>query len=189
MKSIDSKLLEACKKGEQKAQFTLYKRCFDPLIRICHRFANNRDDAVMLYNEAFYKILQGLDKLNDPNRFASWARHIMMNHCINEYKKKQTRSKYEASLPAQLENFALYEEEEEPKVRVSIPELREQIKDLPDRTQEVFQLFVLDECSHQEISDALDISVGTSKWHVNQARKQLREWLKRTVKSAKAWML
>ncbi|MBK8969058.1 MAG: hypothetical protein IPM36_20765 [Lewinellaceae bacterium] len=42
----------------------------------------------------------------------------------------------------------------------------------------MFNLFALDGYSHAEISSMLDISEGTSKWHVSFARGQLRSWIK-----------
>ena len=57
-------LIEACKKGDRKAQEELYKQCFSPLISICFRFANNKDDPAILLNEAFFKILQNIEKQN-----------------------------------------------------------------------------------------------------------------------------
>lgn len=51
------------------------------------------------------------------------------------------------------------------------------LRRLPPVTQQVFNLFALDGFSHREIGEMLDMSEGTSKWHVSFARKQLQSWI------------
>ena len=56
---------------------------------------------------------------------------------------------------------------------------------LPEMTRYVFNLFAIEGYSHAEIASSLQISDGTSKWHVSEARKILKLALeKRIVKSA-----
>ena len=49
------------------------------------------------------------------------------------------------------------------------------LKRLPDVSRNVFNLYVIDGYTHKEIGDLLDMSDGTSKWHLSNARKLLRE--------------
>ena len=58
------------------------------------------------------------------------------------------------------------------------------LRRLPPMTQQVFNLFALDGFSHREISEMLGMSEGTSKWHVNHARKQLQAWIKTEMNPA-----
>ena len=53
------------------------------------------------------------------------------------------------------------------------------IKELPDVSQKVFNLYVIEGYNHKEIGDLLGISEGTSKWHLSTARKVLREKLEK----------
>ncbi len=179
-------LIEACKKGDRKAQEELYKQCFSPLISICFRFANNKDDAAILLNEAFFKILQNIEKQNPNIPFMAWTRRITVNHCINEYRKDKTRKKYiettddetlsrHSDLEIDLDDSGEYSAE-------VLEIVKKEILNLPATTQEVFQLFILDGLSHKEIADSLGMQEGTSKWHVNNARKKLKEVLKGTLK-------
>ncbi len=45
---------------------------------------------------------------------------------------------------------------------------------IPDRSAEVFRLFAIEGYSHEEISEKMQISAGTSKWHLSHARERLR---------------
>ncbi|MDG1720831.1 MAG: sigma factor-like helix-turn-helix DNA-binding protein [Bacteroidia bacterium] len=56
---------------------------------------------------------------------------------------------------------------------------------LPDLTQKIFNLFAIDGYKHKEIGDYLGIPIGTSKWHVNDARKRLKVMLEKQVKTEK----
>ena len=56
---------------------------------------------------------------------------------------------------------------------------------LPDLTQKIFNLFAIDGYKHKEIGDYLGIPIGTSKWHVNDARKKLKVMLEKQAKAEK----
>jgi len=53
---------------------------------------------------------------------------------------------------------------------------------LPPKTRSVFNLFAIEGYKHQEIATMLEISEGTSKWHLNDARKLLRKKLEQLDK-------
>ena len=61
---------------------------------------------------------------------------------------------------------------------LSIEELMGVIGEISPVSKAVFNLFVIDGFSHKEIADKLNISVGTSKWHLSSARKQIQSRLK-----------
>jgi RNA polymerase sigma-70 factor (ECF subfamily) len=58
---------------------------------------------------------------------------------------------------------------------LQVEDLYRLIQKLPASSRSVFNLYVIDGYKHKEISDMLDISVGTSKWHLSNARKELQE--------------
>ena len=57
------------------------------------------------------------------------------------------------------------------------PEILELVRQLPPATQAVFNLFVIEGYSHNEIGQMMNISDGTSKWHLNEARKKLQNMI------------
>ncbi len=52
------------------------------------------------------------------------------------------------------------------------------VRQLPPATQAVFNLYVIDGYNHKEIGQLLNISVGTSKWHLSEARKSLQQMIR-----------
>ena len=59
--------------------------------------------------------------------------------------------------------------------------LEQMIQQLPETSKKVFNLYAIDGYTHKEIGEMLNISDGTSKWHVSHARKVLQEMLKKTM--------
>jgi RNA polymerase sigma-70 factor (ECF subfamily) len=68
--------------------------------------------------------------------------------------------------------------------RLDMEHLEALLRRLSPVTQQVFNLFAIDGFSHKEIGDMLQISEGTSKWHVNNARTHLQHWIKTELNPA-----
>jgi len=176
---IDVKLLKACAKNKRKAQEELYKACFLFLMPICKRFHQNEADAHAAYNDVFLKILNNLSKLDlDEVPFPSWAKRVMTNALIDEYRrnKKYREQIQKCDEERKLEfyskevvNDAITDYDER-----SILRLLDYLK--PD-SKRVFILYVIEGYSHKEIAHIMNMSVGTSKWHLSIARKELREMI------------
>ena len=56
-------------------------------------------------------------------------------------------------------------------------EIMELVKKLPPATHAVFVLYAVEGYNHREIAERLNISEGTSKWHLSEARKTLQKQL------------
>ena len=82
-------MLEACQRSDRKAQAALYKRCFSLLMGVCIRYVKQEDQAVALLNMGFLKILNNLDRYRSEVPFEAWARRIMINTVIDEYRKNK----------------------------------------------------------------------------------------------------
>ncbi|UTW61128.1 sigma-70 family RNA polymerase sigma factor [bacterium SCSIO 12741] len=187
MDRIRKEILDACIAGDRKAQLTLYKACYGPLLLICLRYKRDREEAAFLLNGAFYKVLKGLEKKDESVPFKAWAKRVTINYCIDDYHKNKTETEL---LPFDEElDFksiaadpfeAAYTQAKHDKIREV---LRFQMKKLPDKSQEVFQLYTMEGYSHAEIAELLNISEGTSKWHLNNARTKLKELLSMSLKN------
>ena len=85
--------------------------------------------------------------------------------CINEYRKDETRKKYvEVTDDETLSRYSDTEIELNDSGEYSseiLEIVKKEIHNLPNTTQEVFQLFILDGLSHKEIADSLGMQEGT----------------------------
>jgi RNA polymerase sigma factor (sigma-70 family) len=175
---IDAPLLKACKSKDRKAQHLLYKRCFGFLMSVCVRYKQDHDEARAILNFGFLKILTNLDKYNTDIPFEAWTRRIMINTIIDEF--RQNRKERETIEYSNFEEADLYDSHIDFNTadrQFDAEELEMMIKSLPEVSQKVFNLFAIDGFSHQQIGEMLNISIGTSKWHVSFARKELKQMI------------
>ncbi|AEV33365.1 RNA polymerase sigma factor, sigma-70 family [Owenweeksia hongkongensis DSM 17368] len=177
---VEKELLEACIKQERRAQFELYKRCYSILMSVCMRYERNKEDAEFMLNQVFHKILTHLDRYDDKAPFEAWIRRIAINTQIDEF-RKNSRSKLDYyEQPMDMAPLTVMDYNEADK-KFDAEELETMIRMLPPVSQKVFNLYVIDGYNHKEIADQLDMSEGTSKWHLSSARKKLKAMMKKIL--------
>lgn len=183
---IDPTILNKCKKGDRKAQFDLYNRCFPILMGVCMRYKKDESEAAQILNTGFLKILNGLKKYKDNVPFEAWIRRIMINTVIDEFRKnKKSRDLVEHT---NFETPEFYSDQVDYNIAdqaFDAEDVQRFIDKLPKMSKRVFNLFAIDGYSHREVSEELGISVGTSKWHLSFARSKVQELMKEAIDSAK----
>lgn len=133
------------------------------------RFADNRENAQEIVNDAFLKALAKLDTVLNEASFKPWLRRIVINVSIDYYRKDRGRMHYLDI----VENEAA-EVSEDALSQLSTEMIYEAIAKLPKAYRVVFVLFVIEGYKHEEISERLGISVGTSKSNLSKSRKKLK---------------
>ena len=173
MTDKEKQLIEQCNKGDRKAQLLLYEHLFGLLMGLARRYYRNREDCKAHVNTAFLKILSGLKNYTGNGSFEGYCRRIMTNTLIDEWRKQKNYRNImteETVHPEDLEEEVFNEADR----RFEEEEAREMLLQLPDATRHVFNLFALEGYSHNEIAQSIGISEGTSRWHVNDARRILK---------------
>ncbi len=177
---IQPQLIALCIKQDRKAEYELYKKCYSYLMNICTRYSKDKDSASEALNAGYLKILKNLASYKPEIPFRVWIRRIMINTLIDEYRKNK-REREKISYVEQYYDNADFSEVNEAMSRINCSDLLEEINRLPSATKKVFNLFAIDGYSHKEIGEMLDISEGTSKWHLNSARQKLKEYIESSV--------
>lgn len=177
--NIDPQLLKAAGQGDRKAQYALYRVVFPVLMSVCVRYHRNEQDAATALNNGYLKIIQHIDRfLEGEAPFEAWIRRIMINTLIDAFRKDKKWRELTVFTDA-IEKA--YPDEpidwNEADQKLNAQHLERLLCRLPPVTQQVFNMFALDGYSHREISETLGMSEGTSKWHVNHARTQLKGWI------------
>lgn len=181
---IQLTLIDACIRGERKAEYELFKLCYPYLMSICMRYTRNADRAREVLNIGFYRILSQLDKFDRISPFKPWARRLMINTLINEYKKEKVHYHHVEYVEDYRENTD-YSELNASIGRADVEEIYAFIAQLNPASQQVFNLYFIDGYKHKEIAEMLNISEGTSKWHLNAAREKLKTMLAKEVATVK----
>ena len=173
---IQQDLIDRCLKGERRAENELFKALYSFLMSISRRYIRQDEKAREMVNIGFCRMLIKIDKYRPEAPFQYWARKIMVNVLINEYKKEKLH--YGNHL--YVESF--HDDEKYSEINLALEKfeldrIAMYIEKLPAASRQVFNLFIIDGFSHKEISGLLGISEGTSKWHLNAAREKLKEML------------
>lgn len=167
----EKELIQRCKAKDKKAEKQLYERYAPKMWGVCIRFAKNRMGAEDIMQEGFVKVFDKLEQYNDQGSFEGWIRKTIVNTAINHYKKNINHNKEldidEVTIKNQLE----------PRVidQLTVNELMEVIRELPEGYRLVFNLFVVEGYSHKEIAEKLDITENTSKSQLSRARNVLQQ--------------
>ena len=174
---IQQKLIEDCINRKRKAEYELYKTIYGYLMSICIRYTRNQDKAKEVLNMGFFKILTNLKAYKPEVPFKPWIRKIMINTLINEYKKEKIHYGNVQYVEEYYDNEK-YSEINTAVTKADAEQIYLFIAKLPPASQQVFNLYFIDGYKHREIAELLDITEGTSKWHLNSAREKLKEMLK-----------
>jgi RNA polymerase sigma factor (sigma-70 family) len=177
---IQPGLIASCIKHDRKAEYQLYKLSYSYLLSICMRYSRDKDSAVEALNLGFLKILNNLASYKPEIPFKAWIRRIMVNTLIDEYRKNK-REREKVTYVEEYYDNTDFSEVNEALSRISCKQIFEQVNRLPEATKKVFNLFVIDGFSHKEIGQMLNVSEGTSKWHLNAARQKLKEYIENSV--------
>jgi RNA polymerase sigma-70 factor (ECF subfamily) len=155
----------------------LYDRHASWLLAVCLRYTGNREDAEDVLHDGFMKIIGSFDSFKQTGSLEGWMRKIMVNTALNyirNHKKERIFTSLEPDSdiihdPSEQDDFTGNE--------LSGEQLMEMICSLPVGYRTVFNLYVMENHSHREISEMLGITENTSKSQLSKARAYLRKRL------------
>jgi RNA polymerase sigma factor (sigma-70 family) len=166
-------LIDLCKAGNRKAQKELYDRFAPVLYPRIRRYTADLNRAQEILNDSFYKILTHINAYTASGSFEGWIHRITIN-TITDHLRKNIRYDRIAVADPETQDLPV---PETAVGRLSYKELLEVIHALPEVHRAVFNLFVFDGFAHKEIAAQLNITENNSRWHLNDARRRLKEKL------------
>jgi RNA polymerase sigma-70 factor (ECF subfamily) len=173
-------LVEACKKGDQKAQFELYRLYHVAMYNTTLRIVGDSDDAEDVMQEAFLKAFLKLDSYRGEVSFGAWLKRIVINKALDFLRlKKEKLSLEDAGEIGEMED----EPDDSPQVEYRAEAIKRAIYRLPEGYRIVLSLILLEGYDHEEVSGILNISNATSRTQYHRAKKKLVELLKSNEKN------
>jgi RNA polymerase sigma-70 factor (ECF subfamily) len=158
-------------KGDKKAFDWVYKNYSPVLFGICLRYTSCRDDAQEVLQMAFIKAYENRKKMDPSRPLGPWLKTITINTAINFLKtNKKMVLKAEDNFFDSVD-FQQNEQEDDLDLKKRLLRI---LNEIPDGYRTVFNLFVLDNLTHQEIATHLNISVGTSKSQLAKAKSFIK---------------
>ena len=166
-------LIDACLANDRSAQAQLYKKYYGRMMSLCLRYVKSRDDAMSVLNYGFLKVFKSLSTYHYNGSFDGWIHRIVYNSIIDQLRSNMREMKTselnEATETISSSSSGLQ--------NLMAEDLYKLLDELPDSTRIVFNMFAIEGYKHEEIAERLNISAGTSKWHVNHARSILKSLL------------
>ena len=172
-------LIDGCLKGDSRSQHAIYKMYYGKMKAVCLRYASSTDEAKDMVQDGFIRVFSSLEKFEGNGSLEGWIRRIMVNLSIDQYRKK----KHHVDLDLENSKHLVEENtEEEDDLESDIYDFQphhivEAMQQLTPVYRTVFNLYVFENFSHQEISEKLGISLGTSKSNYSKAKKNMKKIL------------
>ncbi|NEU32018.1 RNA polymerase sigma factor [bacterium LRH843] len=162
--------------GDKQAFSHIINKYKNPLYATILRMTKHPQDAQDLVQESFIKVYEQLGKYDRKGSFSGWIYRVVINHCMDEFRKKRNKMKQ-------------VEMNEELTVNMNDPEIiflkkeknrhvEHLIATLPEDERMIILLRYVQELSYDEISELIDTPVSTVRNKLHRAKKKMRDTVK-----------
>ena len=156
--------------GDKQAFDWIYTNYSKAMYSLCLRYTKNQDEAADILQESFIKIYEKRTFFNPEYEIGPWVKRIVINEAINHFR---VNKRFDL-----IEDDSYFEEVEEVIEIEDLSGVKEQLmtilNEMPEGYRTVFNMYVIDNLSHQEIAEYLGVSVNTTKTQLFKARKLIR---------------
>lgn len=170
-----SEILKSCMDGDSAAQRKLYKALAPKMFAVCIRYMGDRDQAEDILQDGFVTLFNKLDSFSGNGSFEGWARKIFVNTALMSLRKKDALKMSEDIDDAR----SLRSDLPSPVQDMGYKEIMQLVMSLPAGYRTVFNMYVIEGYSHDEIAKALNISNATSRSQLQRARMLLQEKIRK----------
>jgi RNA polymerase sigma factor (sigma-70 family) len=147
----------------------LYRQLYGFAMSVALPFSRDQLDAKDILSHSFIKVFRSIKSYDSlKGTFHGWLKKIITNEALDHIKQRGRFSNVEL------------EKADEPHIESAVVQrmdenvVMQMVQELPPATRAVFVLFVMEGYAHKEIGEKLNITEGTSKWHLSEARKLLQ---------------
>jgi len=167
-------LIQGCLQQDREAQRKLYRNFYGYAMSICVRYSKSNEEAHEVLNDGFMKVFTKIEKYDTEKSFKGWVRRVMINTALDNYRRNYKHYHHRDLEEAEQETTT-----ETITHQLSHADLMQLVQRLSPGYRAVFNLYAIDGYTHEEISELLGISVGTSKSNLSKARANLQAMLKK----------
>ena len=173
-------IIGGCMRNDARSQKIFYEKYLPYALRISYRYVHSFENAAHAANDAFVKIFRNFQKFeirdyeHIENMLLGWIKRIVINASIDYMSRENLVAINKAP---QYDHWEYKGTGNEGENHLAYKELIALIRKLSPAYKVVFNLYVIDGYTHQEIADMLGISVGTSKSNLSKARAFLQRYL------------
>ncbi|MCX6248792.1 MAG: RNA polymerase sigma factor [Bacteroidetes bacterium] len=173
--NIHQEIIDACKAGDRNAQFRIYKLYYKAMYNTSLRIVNDTMEAEDIMQEAFLQAFHRIHSYSGEGSFGSWLKRIVVNKSLDALRKKKNLVPLEGEA---VEFPEIVEESREEEINFQVKEVKDAIGELPEDYRLVITLFLLEQYTHEEISEILHISNNLSRTRLVRAKQKVLRILK-----------
>ena len=173
-------LIQGCIHNERGAQEKLYHLFYPRMMALVRRYIDQETQAEEVMNNGYLRAFQKIGQYNFQGSFEGWLRKIIF-HAVADYVKQNSRYSNKVVL---IEKDEYVHKDHADKLYYD--QLLKLVHALPDATRNVFNMYVMEGFTHKEIGNLLGISEGTSKWHLSEGRRLLKDKIEKLELHLKA---
>lgn len=169
---IDNSLIKSVKKREPAAFKEMYEACIRYVYAIVVRYISNSSDHQDVVQEIFARVFLKIDSYDEAKgEFKFWLRKLTINQCIKHFHKTKPNLNIVPIDSKALGQADLGKDTS----AMTRAELLEYLSAMPSGYKEIFMLVIIDEYTHKEVGEMLNISPETSRSQLHRAKKWLKD--------------
>jgi RNA polymerase sigma factor (sigma-70 family) len=163
-------IIQGCLRKKEKSQEMLYKRFFGYALRVALIYNRNRENALEIVNDSFFKVFNQIDRYDNSQPFKNWLAKIVVNTSIDRFRKNKKNIQLD-----EKETFFVPDESPDILAQLSAEDILGLMNRLPEIQRLVFSLYEIEGYTHDEISSLLSIPENSSRVYLTRAKRRLRE--------------
>ncbi len=176
--NIHHDLIEDCKRGDQRAQFQIYKLYYKAMYNTSLRIVKDPMEAEDIMQESFLAAFNQIGTYSGNVSFGSWLKRIVQNRSIDSWRKNRKMIFEDVELLRENLNNYCQSPKSPEETDGRITRIIEAIKLLSKKCRNIFSLYFLEGYDHEEISEILSISTSTSRSQLSRAKHKIIRGLK-----------
>ncbi|NEW78536.1 MAG: RNA polymerase sigma factor [Gelidibacter sp.] len=168
-----NQLIAGCKKGDAKAQFTIYNLYFKAMYNTAFRILNDSFEAEDVMQESFLSAFTKLDSFSEQVTFGAWLKKIVINNSITALRNK---NKFE-TVPLEKVSISAIEEDGSDYGELNVSEILNKLSTLKSNYKVALTLNLIEGYDCEEIAQIMDISYENTRTTISRAKNKLRQLL------------
>lgn len=171
MNLAETEIVTRCCKGERNAQLELYSMYSRQIYNSCFRILQNRMDAEDAMQESFLKIFAKMEQYNEGVPLGAWITRIAVNTSIDKLRQKNIDL---VTINENIKYDIIEDDSDDWEATTEmVKAIKQAITELPDNLRVIITLYLIEGYDHEEISDILNIKVGTSRVQYMRAKQKV----------------
>ena len=176
----DNDIIDQIRAGDARKYALLVDRHKDKVFTLAVRLVGNKSEAEELVQDGFMRAYRSLDRFRGDAKFSTWLYRIIYNLCMTRVTRRHTQTETSVMFHEEMIDGVFVDDGE-----VGVDEqmeqeefnqiVREEVNLLPEKYRIAVTMFYLQEMSYQEMTEIMNLPIGTVKTNLFRGRNLLRK--------------